>query len=373
MRTLLQHGLQGTARPLRTAHRGRHDPSPHGRAGEQRHHEKARHRRAGDANPSRRRQVGGSGGQDHAGRDLARLSTGERLSTFAYTALDAAGKKKTGYIDANSKDAAVAQIGAEGRFVTEIDEVRAGAPRKSESGGEAKRKGKVSRSDLALFTRRLADLSGAGLPLDRTLQVVAEQSESQTLTDVAEAALDKVRSGIPVSDALADNPKLFPAVFTQTLRAGEASGQFPEVAGRLAEFQEKEVARRSQVVSALIYPSILALTAVGVVVFLLTFVVPKLSGIFQDLGDDLPITTKILLLMTGFLTNNSLILIGSIVVGYVVYRAWSATESGAYTRDKLMMSLPALGPVVRKATVSRFARVLGTLVYGGVPILGALE
>ncbi|RYG35586.1 type II secretion system F family protein [bacterium] len=295
------------------------------------------------------------------------------MSTFAYSALDASGKKKNGYVDANSKEAAIAQVSAEGRFVTEIDEVRAGEQRVSEKGAEPKRKGKVSRSDLALFTRRLADLSGAGLPLDRTLQVVAEQSESQTLTEVAETALDKVRSGIPISDALAENPKLFPPVFTQTLRAGEASGQFPEVAARLAEFQEKEVARRSQIVSALIYPSILALTAVGVVVFLLTFVVPKLSDIFKDLGDDLPVTTRLLLLMTGFLTNNSPVLIGTVVVGYIAYRAWSATESGAYMRDKLIMSMPAVGPVVRKATVSRFSRVLGTLVYGGVPILGALE
>ncbi|CAN5578838.1 type II secretion system F family protein [soil metagenome] len=295
------------------------------------------------------------------------------MSTFAYSALDAAGKKKNGFVDALSKEAAISAIGAEGRFVTEIDEVRAGAQRVTEKGEAAKRKGKVSRSDLALFTRRLADLSAAGLPLDRTLQVVAEQSESQALTDIAEAALDRVRAGIPVSDALGEYPKLFPPVFTQTLRAGEASGQFPEVASRLADFQEKEVARRSQVVSALIYPSILALTAVGVVVFLLTFVVPRLSGIFHDLGNDLPVTTKLLLLMTSFLTNNSLVLLGILVASIVGYRMWSATESGAYTRDKLFMSLPAIGPVVRKATVSRFARVLGTLVYGGVPMLGALE
>lgn len=295
------------------------------------------------------------------------------MSTFAYSALDATGKKKTGYVDAHSKEAAISAIGAEGRFVTEIDEVRAGAARVTQKGESAKRKGKVSRSDLALFTRRLADLSAAGLPLDRTLQVVAEQSESQNLTDVAEAALERVRAGVPVSDALGEYPKLFPAVFTQTLRAGEASGQFPEVAGRLADFQEKEVARRSQVVSALIYPSILALTAVGVVVFLLTFVVPRLSDIFKDLGDDLPVTTRILLAVTGFLTNNGALIVGLIVAAVVGYRLWTATENGAYLRDKLLMNMPAVGPVVRKATVSRFARVLGTLVYGGVPILGALE
>jgi type II secretory pathway component PulF len=219
----------------------------------------------------------------------------------------------------------------------------------------------------------MADLSDAGLPLDRVLQVVAEQSESATLSDVAEAALAEVRGGMPVSDALAMHPKLFAPVYTQTLRAGEASGQFAEVAGRLAEFQEKEVARRNQVVSAMVYPAILAFTALGVIIFLLTFVVPSLSGVFKDLGNDLPLSTKILLAVTGFLTNNWLVIIGGIIAAVVFYRGWIQTEAGAYVRDQMVISAPAIGPVVRKATVSRFARTLSTLVYGGVPILEAIQ
>lgn len=301
------------------------------------------------------------------------------MTSYAYVALEPSGKKKTGVIDAETRDSAIAAISADGKFVLELKEqlgtasAQTRADTRSSLTGETKRKGRVSRSDIALFTRRVADLASAGLPLDRVLHVVAEQSESQTLAEVAESALADVRTGVPVSAALAKFPKYFPSVFTETLKAGEASGQFAEVAGRLADFQEKEVARRSQIVSVMIYPAVLTFVAVGVVLFLLMFVVPRLSGVFEDLGDDLPVTTQMLLAITDFLTNNGLVLLGAIVAAVILYRAWSATEQGALVRDKLYLRMPVLGPVVGKAVVSRYARVLGTLVYGGVPILEALR
>jgi len=268
----------------------------------------------------------------------------------------------------------MASITSDGRFVLELREEKG---RKAAAGDTAassdKKKGKVSRADLALFTRRLADLSLAGLPLDRVLQVIAEQTESAQLAFVAEEALEEVRGGLPVSEALAKHPKLFPQVFALTLKAGEASGQFGEVAERLADFQEKEVARRSQVVSALIYPGVLATVAVGVVIFMLTFVVPKLSSVFDSLGNDLPSATKMLLALTGFLTSQYIFIIGGLVGLFFLYRGWAATDAGSYSRDKALLTLPVIGPVIRKATVSRYARVLGTLLFGGVPILEALN
>jgi type IV pilus assembly protein PilC len=291
--------------------------------------------------------------------------------TFQYTALDASGARKSGIIEAETREAAIARLDAEGRYVLEIKEQR-GASLQATSGVSGSRRA-PGKQELALFTRRLADLSEAGLPLDRVLQIVAEQSESLVLKEVAEKTLNDVRTGMPVSQALAQHPKLFNEVFTQTLRAGEASGQFPEVAGRLADFQEKEVARRSQIVSALIYPAILAGTAVFVVLFLLLFVVPRLSGIFKDLGDSLPVTTKILLSTTGFITQNWILVLGVLFGTIIGTRLWLATESGGYLRDMLLLRAPMVGPVVMKATISRFARVLATLVFGGVPILEALQ
>lgn len=291
------------------------------------------------------------------------------MSSFSYSGFDAAGKKVSGVIEASDRENAIARALAEGKYVTEVAETAHSVAQ----GEKTATRGRVTKPDLALFTRRMADLAAAGLPLDRTLQVVGEQSESKKLAEVAEQVLEDVRGGMSVSQALAQHPKLFPDVYTQTLAAGEASGQFAEVATRLADFQEKEVARRGQIVSALIYPGVLTFTAVFVVIFLLTFVVPRLADVFRDLGDDLPATTKLLLAMTGFLTTNRTMLIVGIIGSIVGYRLWMATESGAMLRDRLSISLPVLGKVISKSVVARFSRVLGTLVYGGVPILEALR
>jgi type IV pilus assembly protein PilC len=290
--------------------------------------------------------------------------------TFAYTALDANGGRRTGSVDADSTDAAVAHLASEGRFVLEIVQAEGGKGATEQVSVSTR---PPSAQDLALFTRRLADLSSAGLPLDRVLRVVAEQSESGVLKRICEEALVDVSSGLPVSQALAKHPRYFNSVFTQTLRAGEASGQFGEVAARLADYQEKDVTRRGQITSALVYPTLLATTALGVIIFLMTFVLPRMSGVFKDMGNELPITTRMLLDTSNFVTANWLLLI--IVIGGVgggLY-AWFQTPGGAEARDRFLLGAPLVGPVVMKATVSRFARVLGTLIYGGVPILEALE
>lgn len=301
------------------------------------------------------------------------MSQPSKSLTFAYAALDTAGVRRTGVVDAENRDAAIARLTAEGRFVVEIKESRGGADARTSSGPKRGSRRPPSQQDLSLFTRRLADLSEAGLPLDRVLQVIAEQSENAVLTHVAEEVYKDVRTGMPVSQAMVRHPKYFNEVFTQTLRAGEATGQFAEVAGRLADFQEKEVARRSQITSALVYPSVLAFTAVSVVGFLLGFVVPRLTGVFQDMGDDLPIMTKILLAGTGFLQHNGIV-VGAVVIGLaLLFRFWIATPAGKENWDRFLLHAPIIGPVVRKATISRFARVLGTLVFGGVSILEALE
>lgn len=295
------------------------------------------------------------------------------MATFAYTVLEPNGQRKSGFLDANTKEAAVLQLTGSGSYLIEISERAAREGFGSRDTQEKKKGGKPAKADVALFTRRLADLADAGLPLDRVLQVVAEQSENQQLTDLAEEALEDVRAGSSVSAALAKHPKVFTPIFTSTLEAGEQSGQFSEVAGRLAEFQEKEVARKSQIVSALIYPSILLFTAVGVVVFILAFVIPKLSTTFAAQGDKLPGSTKLLLAISDFISNQWMLIIGGIVGTVVGLKLYFATENGAYFRDGLLMRIPVIGKIVTKSTVSRFARVLATLVYGGVQILDALE
>jgi type IV pilus assembly protein PilC len=295
------------------------------------------------------------------------------LPTFAYSAVEPSGRKRTGVLEASDQSAAVAILTREGKFLLDIKE-QAKATETTRSAQTEKKRKRSNRSDLALFTRRMADLSSAGLPLDRVLEVLAEQTEALPLAEAAEHALTEVQGGLPVSDSLAmQGKKLFPEVYTQTLRAGEASGQFAESSERMADLLESEVERRSQVTSALVYPAVLTGVAIFVVVFLLTFVVPRLSSVFKGMGDSLPVTTKILLATTDFLTTNGLFIIAAIVIGVFVYRGWSRTPAGALARDRMLMRLPMAGSIVKKSTVSRYARVLGTLVHGGVNILDGLE
>lgn len=295
------------------------------------------------------------------------------MQTFSYTLVEPSGRKKNGLVEAASREAAIQRLSSEGQFVLSIEVASASRIAGNAAQQEEKKTKGVSKADLALFTRRLSDLALAGLPLDRVLQVISEQSESQTLSDVSLAALEEVRAGRSVSDALAEHPKYFSPVFTQTLRAGEASGQFAEVAAKLADFQESEVARRSTIASALAYPALLSMAAVAVVAFLLTYVVPKLSTVFDQLKGKLPTTTVILISLSNFVTDKWMLILGGIVGSAIVYRGWVATESGALTRDTLVLRLPGFGSMLRKSIVSRYARVLGTLVYGGVPILEALN
>ena len=258
-------------------------------------------------------------------------------------------------------------MAARGLHVLEIKESTSSTETKADLNG------RVSRSDLALFTRRLADLARAGLPLDRALMVAGEQSENATLRAVTDEAIRDVRAGIPVSDALGKYPRLFPIVFTMTLRAGEASGQFSQVAGRLAEFQQLEVRRRSQIVASMTYPAILAVTAILVIGFLMMFVIPQLAPVFSKLGGDMPLSTVILMNTSGFVARNLVPILGTIAIAFAVYKAFLSTVEGQLVRDRTLLQMPVVGKVVTKAVISRYARVLGTLMYGGVPILESLR
>lgn len=293
------------------------------------------------------------------------------MTTYVYTALEPSGKKRSGRIEAADEKTALAVLESQGRFVTEIKEETAKSAAKAS--GTDKKKGRAGKADVALYMRRLADLADAGLPLDRALQVLAEQTESEDLSKATEEALKDVRSGYPLSEALAKHPRLFPTIVTMTVAAGEASGQFPQAATRLAELMEKEVARRSLVVAAMIYPAVLSTASIGAIIFIITFVVPRLQDVFVDMGDALPLPTKMLLSTTNFVTGNWIGIIVGIIVSIFLVRGWLATEPGQLARDRFYLRAPIFGTIIGKAVISRYARVLGTLVFGGVPILEALK
>lgn len=290
------------------------------------------------------------------------------MANFTYVAYELSGRRLTGTLAATDAGAAMQSLTAGGAQVLELKEAKS-----TSSSATAGRNGRVSRSELALFSRRLSDLAAAGIPLDRALKIAGGQSGSGTLRAVTALAVEDVHAGLPISEALAKHPQHFPSVFTMTLRAGEASGQFPQVVARLAELQQTEVRRKSQLTGAMIYPIVLGLTSVGVISFLMLFVVPRLSGVFKDLKGDLPASTRLLMLSSSFLMSHFVSIAAALLAVLLAYRAWTATEQGVATRDKLLLKLPVAGRIIERSAVSRYTRVLSTLLYGGVPILEALR
>jgi type II secretory pathway component PulF len=200
-----------------------------------------------------------------------------------------------------------------------------------------------------------------------------EQSENAGMREMLSQALQDVRGGETLSSALAKYPRAFGTMYTNMMKAGEASGQLSSVANRMADFLEREMVRRSQLVTAMAYPSVILTVSLLAVFFLLTVVVPKLSGVFKSMGDALPTPTIILLAVTGYLSHYWWTVPLFLGVVFVAFRAFASTSTGRRQVDSIMMKLPMVGRLVTKVVISRFARAFGTLVHGGVPLLESLE
>lgn len=232
---------------------------------------------------------------------------------------------------------------------------------------------RVGRTQILLFTREMADLLDAGLPMDRAFSTLIDQMESEAIRPILQAMQGDIRAGHPLSEALSKYPREFSELYVNMVRAGEVSGQLPDVMKRLADFMEKEQTRRSQIAAALTYPAVLITVAIGAVTFLLTFVVPKLSGIFHDMGKALPLPTVILLALSGFIGRYWIGIIGGIALVIFLTRQWLRTEAGKRKLDTVLLEMPLFGVLNRKVVASRLTRTLGTLLAGGVPILEAMS
>ncbi len=296
-----------------------------------------------------------------------------KMVGYRYIAVDHAGREVRGQIEARDASEALSRVRELGHLPVEVQAVARKGAAGSRSAGAPAKPGRISRSEVTAFTRQLSDLTGAGLPIDRALSVLIEQSDNAALASVLGDVQREIRSGRSLSEALAAYPRYFSPMYTNMLRAGEVSGQLPEVATRLAEFLEREQERRSQIVSAMVYPSLLLGVAVLSVVFLLAFVVPRLSGVFEDLGADMPLPTVVLLATTGLIARYWWILLGGIAGVWVFGKGFAATEAGRRQIDALALRLPVAGRITSRVVISRFARALGTLLGGGVPILDALQ
>jgi general secretion pathway protein F len=231
---------------------------------------------------------------------------------------------------------------------------------------------RVRRKDLLVFTQELHTLVRAGFQLDRSLAVLSQLAESPAMAEVIQDVLKEVKGGKSFSEALGKYPAVFPKVYVNMVKAGEAGGVLEEILGRLATYLETSEDLRSYIVGAMIYPALLSVVGLVSVVILTLFVVPRFASIFQDMGVALPLPMAILKGLSGFLAGYWWIVLIMLLITGFYFRRFRESEEGRLKWDRWLLRIPMLGVVLRKVEVARFARSLGTLLHGGVPLLQAM-
>jgi type IV pilus assembly protein PilC len=318
------------------------------------------------------------------------------MATFQYIALDGAGQEQRGTIEAGDRAAAIAAIRAHGLFPSALGEVKGSssaaqaakpAAKKKAAPAAAKPKGKgielklpkflrgrVKAKDLTTFTRQLATLVNAGLPLMRCIEVLKKQNQIPALGDCLNGVSESIAGGATFSEALTAFPKIFDNLYINMVKAGEAGGVLEVVLNRLAEFAEKAQKIKNKVKGAMIYPSVVLFAAIGITAFLMVAVIPKFQQVFNDIlgGQSLPAITEFVMSCSEFVQHNGLqVFIGAFAL-WALYKVFGKTKKGAYVLDVMRIKMPITGTLVKRTAISQVTRTLGTLLASGVPILQAL-
>ncbi|MBN7819170.1 type II secretion system inner membrane protein GspF [Bowmanella yangjiangensis] len=293
------------------------------------------------------------------------------MGAFAYKALDQGGRNKSGVMEADNARQVRAQLREQHLIPIEVQQV---SERTQAKGGKVTlfRQG-ISAADLALLTRQIATLVESALPIEEALQAVAEQCEKPRHKNMMMAVRSKVVEGHSLADAMAEYPQVFDQLYRAMVAAGEKSGHLDTVLNRLADYTEKRNQTRSQVVQALIYPSLMLVIAMLVVIALLTQVVPKIVGQFDSMGQDLPTITKIMIGISDWLRDY--VLIAGVVILLLVILAQRLLQQPALKLryHQLILRLPVLGKVSRGLNTARFARTLSILTSSAVPLLESMR
>ena len=316
------------------------------------------------------------------------------MPNFKYTALDQNGVEKTGIITADNKIKAAEMIRAQGLLLRECEEAAKGAKpgptkdakkkgAKGKKGKEAKTGkagGAVKQRELMIFTRQLATLIDAGLPLLQSLNVLNKQEPNPNLRATIGAIGESVQGGSTFSEALSAYPKMFDRLFVNMVKAGEIGGVLEVVLNRLAEYQEKANKLRGKVTSAMVYPLIIMVIAVGILIFLMLVIVPKFKEMFEGQNMELPALSQFVFNFSDYcmadgiipMVPNAVLIIALIMAAITGLSFWKRTPKGGRAMDNLMLKVPKIGHLTRVNAVARFSRTFGTLVSSGVPILQAL-
>ncbi len=317
------------------------------------------------------------------------------MPKFSYVAMDSRGKETKGTLEVGNQSEAIARLKEMGFFPTKVTEVakakekdKGKAPAKSApaKGGLNKQikfnlnlkipglSGRVKSKVLTAFTRQLATLVDAGLPLLRGLRVLAKQEKNLTLKEIIEKLGLAIEGGSTFSEGLAQHPKIFNKLYVNMVKAGELGGVLEVVLTRLSEFMEKAQKIKGKVVAAMFYPSAVMFVAVTILTVLMVWVVPRFQEIFKDMipGESMPPFTVLVLSISNAIAHHFVVTASVIALVVVSFLFFIRTNTGRHLWDRFKLNMPILGPVISKVAISRFSRTLGTLISSGVPILQAL-
>ena len=320
------------------------------------------------------------------------------MATFQYIAKDSSGKETRGTVEAGDRNSAIASVRAMGLLPTALGEVKgasAAPPPKAAAAKGAKKpkaksglnkdikinirmpkflQGRIKTKILTQFTRQLATLVNAGLPLMRGIEVLKRQMKDPRMQEALVGISDNIAAGGTFSESLTAYPKIFDKLYVNMVKAGEAGGVLEVVLARLAEFAEKSERIKNKVKGAMIYPCVVLVAAIGITWFLLVMVIPKFKQVFNDMlgGQALPQITEIVIQASEFMQNNGLQIFIGVVAVFILFKIVAKTEKGAYLLDVLKLKMPVTGTLAQRSAVSKFTRTLGTLLSSGVPILQSL-
>jgi general secretion pathway protein F len=304
------------------------------------------------------------------------------MPMYAYKGISPSGKPVTGTRDAESPKVLRQLLRKDGVHITSFDLSKGGKAAQAQNakkGGLSRDVdfgglfGGVKKTEISAFTRQLATLLRSGIPLAESLGALVDQTANQRFKAQLSEVRTAVNEGTAFADALAKHKKLFDDLFISMVRAGELAGNLDEVLTRLADFLESSQKLKSKVQGAMIYPALMVVIGTGIIALLMIKVIPEITKTFSQQGRTLPINTRFLIGLSNFIGGNWLLIAGSLAVGGFAFTKWKASPAGKTTWHRLVLRLPALGPLARTINVSRFARTLGTMLQSGVPMLRSLD
>lgn len=293
------------------------------------------------------------------------------MAAFEYIALDASGRERKGVLEGDTPRQVRQQLREKGLAPVNVAEVRQSEDHRSAARFSFGRG--ISATDLALITRQFATLARSGLPIEEALQTVSRQTEKPRLRNMLMAVRSRIMEGHSLATALRDFPHIFSQLYTATVAAGEQSGHLDIVLERLADYTEARQTLRQKMLLALLYPSIVTIVALLVVVALLTFVVPQVVDVFDNIGQDLPILTRMLIAVSDFLKDYGIVVLLALIgVGLIIARA--LRQPGPKQQfHRLLLALPLISRLVRSMNTARFMRTFSILTASGVPVIEAMR